>query len=113
MKQVDERPMLPHAFPQNQNGLMAAYSALVKSMLGIFSAYGFRLNRTMPLDGSEAAAALPLASRSTDPADPADGGAVIWLSDGTGAGDDGDLMVKITDTNGTTKTGTLADFSAI
>ena len=49
---------------------------------------------------------------SSDPADPPEGGYVLWLSDGTGAGDTGDLMIKITD-GGVTKTGTLVDFSAL
>jgi len=49
---------------------------------------------------------------SADPADPDEGHAVMWLSDGTGSGDDGDVMVKIT-AGGTTKTTTLVDYSAI
>jgi hypothetical protein len=49
---------------------------------------------------------------SADPADPAEGTHVIWQSDGTGAGDDGDIMMKIT-AGGVTKTTTLVDFSAI
>ena len=49
---------------------------------------------------------------STDPADPAEGGWIAWMSDGTGAGDDGDVMVKIT-AGGVTKTATLIDFSAV
>jgi hypothetical protein len=48
---------------------------------------------------------------STDPADPDEGHWVIWMSDGTGAGDDGDIMIKST-ANSTTKTGTLFDHSA-
>ena len=36
----------------------------------------------------------------------------MWMSDGTGSGDDGDLMVKIT-AGGVTKTATLIDFSAV
>jgi len=36
----------------------------------------------------------------------------MWMSDGTGAGDDGDIMMKIT-AGGSTKTATLADFSAL
>ena len=51
--------------------------------------------------------------RSSDPANPDAGESVIWQSDGTGSGDDGDWMVKITDSGGTTKTTTLIDFSAI
>lgn len=48
---------------------------------------------------------------SADPANPGEGKSVIWQSDGTGAGDDGDIMVKIT-AGGVTKTITLIDFSA-
>lgn len=51
-------------------------------------------------------------ARSADPADPPNGQTVTWLSDGTGSGDDGDVMMKITDSGGTTKTVTLVDFSA-
>ncbi len=54
-----------------------------------------------------------LKARSSDPATPARGRAVIWLSDGTEAGDDGDIMVTITSAAGTTKTTTLVDFSAL
>jgi len=50
--------------------------------------------------------------RDTDPTDPAEGRWVIWMSDGTGAGDDGDLMIKLT-AGGVTKTGTLADHSTL
>lgn len=49
---------------------------------------------------------------SGEPADPANGRSVKWLSNGTGTGDDGDVMIKITDSGGTTKTVTLVDFSA-
>lgn len=56
--------------------------------------------------------AVRVKERSTDPADPGEGEAVIWMSDGTGSGDDGDLMVKIT-VGGTTKTGTIIDFSGL
>lgn len=53
---------------------------------------------------------LALTAKASDPADPADGTAVMWLSDGTGSGDAGDLMVKIT-VGATTKTITLIDWS--
>ena len=49
---------------------------------------------------------------SADPADPAEGSTVQWMSDGTGSGDDGDIMVKIT-AGGVTKTATLLDFSTL
>lgn len=56
--------------------------------------------------------AVDLKEQATDPANPAEGKSVIWQSDGTGAGDDGDIMIKIT-AGGVTKTSTLVDFSAI
>lgn len=55
---------------------------------------------------------LPLHERAVDPPDPVEGNCVIWMSDGTDAGDDGDLIVRIT-AGGATKLGTLADFSAL
>jgi hypothetical protein len=55
---------------------------------------------------------LRLQERSSDAGDPAEGSAVLWMSDGTGAGDDGDIMMKIT-AGSTTKTVTLVDFSAV
>lgn len=48
---------------------------------------------------------------SSDPTNPAEGQAVMWMSDGTGAGDDGDIMMKVT-AGSTTKTITLVDFSS-
>lgn len=48
--------------------------------------------------------------RSADPAKPAEGGYVIWQSDGTGIGDDGDIMIGIT-AGGASKYATLVDFS--
>ena len=54
---------------------------------------------------------LHLKERTTDPNSPPEGQSVIWMSDGTAAGDDGDIMIKIT-AGGITKTITLIDFSA-
>jgi len=48
---------------------------------------------------------------SVDPSNPDEGSFALWMSDGTGSGDDGDIMVKIT-AGGSTKTITLVDFSA-
>jgi len=55
---------------------------------------------------------LKLLERSSDPGTPDEGSSYIWQSDGTGSGDDGDIMVKIT-AGGTTKTTTLIDFSTL
>jgi hypothetical protein len=54
---------------------------------------------------------IPLHERSIDPPDPLEGNAVLWMSDGTGSGDDGDLLVKI-NVAGSIKTATLVDYSA-
>lgn len=55
---------------------------------------------------------LTLRELSSDPGSPDEGASVLWMSDGTGTGDDGDIMVKIT-AGGITKTGTLVDFSSL
>jgi len=55
--------------------------------------------------------ALTFTERSSDPANPSEGNSVLWMSDGSGAGDDGDILIKIT-AGGSTKTVTLVDFSA-
>lgn len=48
---------------------------------------------------------------SEDPDDPADGHAVIWMSDGTDTGDAGDILIKV-NIGSTVKTITLFDYSA-
>ncbi len=58
---------------------------------------------------------VSLLEKSADPGDPVGGKAVLWMSDGTGAGDAGDIMMKISSPAGSgavTKTVTLVDFSA-
>lgn len=55
---------------------------------------------------------LALHERSVDPPDPVEGNCVIWMSDGTDAGSDGDLMCRLT-TGSATKTATVVDFSAV
>lgn len=57
--------------------------------------------------------ALYIQDSSVDPSTPSNGYCVLWQSDGTGSGDDGDIMMKIVDSSGTTKTATLVDFSAL
>ena len=49
---------------------------------------------------------------SSDPVDPSPGNSVQWVSDGSGSGDAGDVMMKI-NVGGTVKTTTLVDYSAI
>ncbi len=52
-------------------------------------------------------------SLSSDPPDPSTNKYVLWQSDGGGSGDDGDIMIKITDSGGSTKTTTVIDYSSI
>jgi len=54
---------------------------------------------------------LTFTERSSDPTNPAEGNCVLWMSNGAGSGDDGDIIIKIT-AGGSTKTVTLVDFSA-
>jgi hypothetical protein len=54
---------------------------------------------------------LILKERTYDPDNPEEGSSVLWMSNGHGTGDDGDIMIKIT-SGGVTKTVTLVDFSA-
>ena len=49
---------------------------------------------------------------SADPADPDPGNSVQWVSDGTGGGDAGDVMIKI-NVGGTTFVKTLVDYSSL
>jgi hypothetical protein len=61
---------------------------------------------TGPSDG-----VLLFVERSSDPTEPSEGEAVIWMSDGTGKGDDGDVMIA-SQAGGTTNYDTLFDHSA-
>ena len=56
--------------------------------------------------------ALTLTEKSADPSDPAEGDMVLWMSDGTATGDDGDVLIKIT-AGSVTKTVLLIDFSEV
>ena len=55
---------------------------------------------------------LYFSEKSSDPSLSNEGNAVIWMSNGTGSGDDGDIMMTIR-AGFATKTTTLVDFSAI
>ena len=61
--------------------------------------------------GTKLEGPLILKERTYDPDNPAEGNSVIWMSNGNGTGDDGDILIKIT-AGGATKTVTLVDFSA-
>lgn len=54
--------------------------------------------------------AIGMLERSSDPPEPAEGNCVVWMSDGTGKGDDGDVLIA-SKAGGTTNWGTLFDHS--
>jgi len=57
------------------------------------------------------ASQLRLLERASDPTEPIEGQAVIWMSDGTGKGDDGDVLIA-SKAGGVTKWTTLFDHDA-
>jgi hypothetical protein len=54
---------------------------------------------------------ISLLERSADPAKPAEGNCIVWMSDGTGLGDDGDVIIAST-VSGVTNYAILFDYSA-
>lgn len=67
---------------------------------------------TQTLSGKTIGDFLTMVERSADPSNPSEGNCKLWLSDGTGSGSDGDLMV-ITTAGGVTKKGILMRFSSM
>ena len=57
------------------------------------------------------AAEIGMLERSSDPAEPSEGVCVMWMSDGTEKGDDGDVLIA-SRVAGVTRYGTLFDHSA-
>lgn len=95
------------------------YQALLNNATdNLFQVKQTNVNTTPLIQGDFASGALQFAGAitqhelSTDPIDPIEGSFVRWMSDGTGTGDDGDIIIKIT-AGGVTKTATLVDFSTI
>ena len=80
----------------NAIGLGANTTVLGNSSTTITSIYG----------------AIRINERSSAPSDPPEGTSVVWQSDATGGGGDGDIMMKIT-AGGVTKTVTIVDFSTL
>lgn len=97
MKPVPERPLFPQAVPGTFAGVVGFTEVLVKQLVATFQEVGFRLNRTLPSDGSEAmtgplslmsytVAGLPAAADYEGAAvyvSDETGGAVLAFSDGT------------------------------
>jgi len=102
----------------NNTNLLIGQSAVPTGNFGIYNSSAYdnyfagnmgigTITPATRLDVSGAYTQRPLA---TDPADPANGNSVQWVSDGTGSGDVGDVMMKIT-VGATTKLITLIDYS--
>ena len=70
------------------------------------------IGTTAPDTRLHVAGAITQGPLSSDPADPDAGNSVQWVSDGTGSGDAGDVMMKI-NVGGTVKTVTIVDYSVI
>ena len=68
------------------------------------------IGTTVPDTKLHVAGAITQQPLSSDPADPDAGNSVQWVSDGTGSGSAGDVMMKI-NVGGTTKVITLIDYS--
>ena len=93
---------------ENTSGnIMNIDSKLVMDYLG-----NVGIGTTAPDTKLDVAGAITTRELSSDPADPDEGANVQWQSDGTGSGDDGDILVKI-NVGGTVKITTLVDFSEI
>lgn len=102
MNPVNDRPFLPQAVPPDFHGLLRTFGELVRQLLAVFSEYGFRINHSLPKDGSERMdAPLPLKTYLTAARpDPADWpGAVIYVSDASAGqkfqGSDGSAWVPL------------------
>ena len=54
------------------------------------------IDQDVKTSASPTFAGLTIDERSSDPDDPVDGKAIIWMSDGTESGEDGDILIKIT-----------------
>lgn len=102
MQPVNERPILPQTFPTTLAGLLDFSGTLVRQLIAEFSAYGYRLNRVLPKNGSERMSGpLQLASFETaGRPDPTEWeGAVIYVSDASSGsrfqGSDGSQWVDL------------------
>ena len=86
MRSVLERPPFPQSRPNTTAGLFLWAGEMIRNLANLYMDYGFRLNRVLPKDGSEAMAQpLPLATFTVAslPDATAWTGAVIYVSDGS------------------------------
>lgn len=84
------------------------------TILGYYSSGDMRLKGGLyvgSISVDPSTGAIGFAERSSDPTEPAEGQAIIWMSNGSGKGDDGDIMIA-SKAGGTTKYGMLFDHSS-
>lgn len=98
-------------FYYNGSGSTSNYGRIGLYGVEFMRLEGDGTTRLINTKGIEISGPVTQSEASADPANPAEGTNVTWQSDGTGSGDDGDIMMKIT-AGGVTKTVTLVDFSA-
>lgn len=87
MKPVQDRPLLPQLIPANFPGLVSYVSSLSRRLIEVFGEYGFRVNNTLPKDGTEGMdKPLPLKSYAVADLPTASDweGAIVHVSDETG-----------------------------
>lgn len=101
---VNERPLMPQTYPATFAGLMSFTGDLVRQLIAVFQEYGYRLNRVLPVDGSERMRGpLPLAhyTVNTLPAASDHTGALVFVTDETdgpvAAFSDGTAWKRVTD----------------
>ena len=87
-------------------------SGIIGNVMTVAANGNVGIGTSAPDTKLDVAGAITHAELSADPSDPDEGKTVMWTSDGTGTGDDGDVMMKIT-AGGVTKTVTLVDFSLL
>lgn len=88
MNSVQERPGLPQGRPRTLLGIVNAFGTLILQLSNVLSEMGYRINRVLPKDGTEAMTApleLMTYTVATLPTAADYEGAVIYVSDG-GAG---------------------------
>lgn len=82
---VSERPLLPSPTNYALSGIFTWGGQLIRQLIFNFQTYGYRLNRVLPKDGSEAMEG-PLELESYEEADLPDAadheGAIVYVSDG-------------------------------
>ena len=90
-------------FTHNETSLVERMRILSDGNVGI--------GTTTPTHPLQVSGAISMLEKSADPSAPAEGQCVIWMSDGTGKGADGDVLIA-SQAGGTTKYATLFDHSA-